>query len=107
MGKPTRLIDYVFTQGDCIYDFEIVTSVVNSAGETIDDPDFISNVESDSQIAVHATQESHIGRYMILIEATLLNVLDSQAQISFILDVVEREIPVNVYEETELPEADV
>lgn len=90
-----------------MYNMEIVASALNAAGEPVDNSAFIANEEDDNRIAVHATDSSQIGRYMIVIEATLDNVLSSQAQISFILNVEESEIPVVVYVEPELPEADV
>ena len=82
---------------------EIITSAIDSKGTTIITPDFIVNEKN--QLAVQATEQGQAGRYMVLIEATLDNVLSSQAQISFILNVVANS-DVN-FIQIEIPEPEV
>lgn len=67
---------------------EIAISVIDQSGEAIEEPDFLISDPVSSTLDIWATEDLQIGKYIVNIEATLLNILGSKAQITFVLNLV-------------------
>lgn len=61
----------------------------DQGGNKLDDPEFVLHDPASDSLILAATDQLSAGKYMVMIEATLDNVLRSQESISFILNVSE------------------
>ena len=83
-----RIIPYKFDQMPCNHPIDIIITVKDQQGNEILQPEFIFDDRQDSKLVIRPTAQEHVGRYYIKMQATLANVLSSQAQVSFILNIV-------------------
>ena len=53
-------------------------SVIDQSGKTIDEPEFLISDPLTGTLDIMATEDYQIGKYIVNIEATLLNILGSK-----------------------------